>query len=102
MAILSLEVSLAWLVSKSLHRRADRRLNEIENMLANLAKLSRPIDVLREVRLTPATAVQLEDWVAEHEVPFGELITRLAQYHREAVLISNRVARDGWISLYLA
>lgn len=41
MALSSIDVSLAWLISKSVHRRADRRLNEIENMLANLAKLSR-------------------------------------------------------------
>lgn len=34
-----IEVRLDWLISKSVHRQPHRRLNGIENMLANLAKL---------------------------------------------------------------
>ncbi|CAN5596824.1 hypothetical protein BH09GEM1_BH09GEM1_24700 [soil metagenome] len=102
MALLSLEVSLAWLISKSEHTQADRRLNEIENQLSALAQLHRTIDVPGEVRLTPATVEQLVGWVTEHEVAFGELITRLEQYTSDVVLVGNTQSRDGWISLYLA
>lgn len=44
MALSYIEVQLDWLISKSEHWQAHRRLNEIENMLARLAKLGRPID----------------------------------------------------------
>jgi hypothetical protein len=100
MRMLSIEVSLAWLISKSAHTRADRRLYEIENMLAHLARLHRPIDVLAEVRMTIATSDELYAWVTEHEEPFGELITRLEQYSQIEVLTTD--LRDGWIALFLA
>jgi hypothetical protein len=102
MALLSIEVRLAWLISKSVHRRADRRLNELENMLANLAKLSRPIDPATELRISSATRDQLIAWVTANEPPTGDLVRRLEAYAGEAVLISSELARDGWISLYLA
>jgi hypothetical protein len=65
MTLLHIEVSLAWLISKSTHRHAHRRLNEIENKLANITQLSRRINVLGEVRLMTATAEQLVAWVTE-------------------------------------
>lgn len=100
MALSSLEVSLAWLISKSVHRQAHRRLNEIENILANLAQLGRPVDVAREVRMSVATVEQLIAWVTEHAAPSGELLDRLELYLRPEVLIAS--ARDGWIELHLA
>lgn len=88
---------MAWLISKSAHTQPHRRLNEIENMLANLAQLHRPIDVLREVRMTIPTSEELFAWVTEHEPPFGELIARLdPEFAEEVVNVHDANAVTAW------
>lgn len=99
MRLLSIEVALALLIRNSTHTRAHRRVNEIENQLANMAKLGRPIDVLRELRLTGATSEELFAWVTEHEPPAGDVVRRLDQYTRVALVSS--VVRDGWLQVNL-
>lgn len=99
MTSVAIEASLAWLISKSTHTLPHRRLNEIENMLSNLAQLGRPVDVAREVRITEATADELFAWVTEHEPPDAAVTRRLDLYARGEVVDPD--ARDGWIALQL-
>ena len=61
---MSLEVRLDWLILQigMVKSPADRRLNAIENFLAELTKQSRrpePMDVSGEIRLSPATLCEL-------------------------------------------
>ena len=90
-----LEVRLDWLISKSVHLEAYRRLNEIENMLSRLMKLGRPLDPATELRMSEQTRQLLVFWVEEHEPATGDAVTRLAVY-RSPALITTGVP-DGWL-----
>lgn len=98
MPLPSLEVSLDCLISKSVHRHPHRRLNEIENMLADLAQLGRPVDVAREVRSARRPRRSYSPGNSER-APTGDLVRPLEVCAPASGAIPN--AREGWISLYL-
>lgn len=63
--------------------RPDRRLNGIENTLASLVRVWRPIEPIeptREIRMSSATLANLLGWIEEREVAGGQTRTRIARY----------------------
>jgi hypothetical protein len=80
-----IDARLDWLIAASgiTNPSPRRRLNAIENQLANLASRWRPlapIDPERELRMSAVTRDQLVAWVEECEVASDETMERLAIY----------------------
>lgn len=99
-----LDVRLDWLIAQSgiEHGDAFRRLNAIENQLANLAsqwRAWRPIDPAREVRMCEATRDQLVMWIGEVASDSIHVLERLVIYHSKAVL--DNAVPEGWVRLVL-
>ena len=99
-----LEVALSWLIERSHITNGDpaRRLDAIENQLANLAvqwRPRKPIDPERELRMSDVTRDQLLAWVEEHERAGFNLLPRLVIYASSAM--EEASTPDGLIRVLL-
>jgi hypothetical protein len=93
-----IEARLDWLIASSgiVHGPPHRRLNAIENMLANLARSPRPINPASQLRMCKATRALLLAWIGT-EPPTGDLVARLEVY-RTDVVIDADVPRE-WVRI---
>ena len=99
-----MEVRLDWLIDSSGIEEGDpfRRLNTLENQLANLAsqwRVWRPIEPARELRMCEGTRDQVVLWAGPVDVATRHMLERLVIYHSEAVL--DNAVPIGWIRLAL-
>ena len=97
---LSLDVRLDWLILQTgmVKSPADRRLNAIENLLAELTKQWRrpePMDVGREIRLSPATLCELCSWLSRRGNPDSRTAQRLKLYSSAR----DDLVPDGWLRM---
>lgn len=96
----SLDVRLEWLILQTgtVTSPADRRLNAIENLLAELTKQWRrpePIDVGREVRLSPPTLRELCSWLSKR----GDPDRRTAEWLKLYSSARDDLVPDGWLRM---
>lgn len=100
-----LEFQLAWLIERTVlsQPRADRRLNGIENLIAELTRMWRAdvtIDPAREIRMASATRVAMFEWIEREEKADGAMSERLAAYADTAVCDENVPQR--WVRVLLS
>lgn len=81
-----------------------RRLNDLENLLTQLAHQwrdhLRPLDVAREVRMSEASRVAMCAWVEGEHIATGETSVRLAAYALAAV--RDESVAEGWGRILIA
>jgi hypothetical protein len=99
-----IHASLEWLIESSGIRLspADRRLNAIENQLANLVRRwhpFRPMNPAIYLQMCETTRERLLVWVEERGAPVGETRSRFEVYASPAVI--NPSVPAGWIRFLL-
>ena len=100
-----IEFQLAWLIhhTQITQPRAERRLNGIENLIAELVKCWRAeaiVEPMREIRMASTTRVAMLEWIEREESADGTTLLRLAAY--ETIAVCDESVPDSWVRVLLA